>query len=185
MNRSSASPGDILTYSIAIENTGGADATDVTARDPIGSLLSHASFVGATDGGTRKGEAVVWSGLSVKAGSTRTVAFSLRLEDAGWGKGTTALTNTVTVPESDCASGSSNANCSATTTITVEPRLVVHKSVNATSADPGDTLAYTITVQNTGTGNAADVIVDDNIGALLAHGSFSARPRAATSTAPQ
>jgi uncharacterized repeat protein (TIGR01451 family) len=46
------------------------------------------------------------------------------------------------------------------------------KEVDKSHADPGDTLNYTITVQNTGGSDATGVDVHDDISSLLAYGAF-------------
>ncbi|MCA0455419.1 MAG: isopeptide-forming domain-containing fimbrial protein [Chloroflexi bacterium] len=48
-----------------------------------------------------------------------------------------------------------------TTVDIVEPRLIINKTANVTQADAGDTVIYTVTVQNTGTAHAYNVVVTD------------------------
>jgi uncharacterized repeat protein (TIGR01451 family) len=169
----SANPGDTLTYTITIQNTGAADATGVSASDNISALLAKGTFGSASNGGALNGSTVGWTGLEVDAGSTTTLSLSVHLNSSGWGSGSTTLNNTVVVPNSDCASGSSNASCKATTTVSTSPNLVVHQSVSAATGNPGDTLAYTIGIQNTGSGDADGVAVSAAISSVLAHASFA------------
>jgi uncharacterized repeat protein (TIGR01451 family) len=58
------------------------------------------------------------------------------------------------------------------TEISCPPHLVVSKAVDKDSANPGDTLNYTISVSNDGGSDATGVDVNDDISALLAHGTF-------------
>jgi uncharacterized repeat protein (TIGR01451 family) len=172
VDATSADPGDTLTYTISLQNTGSGDATGVSVSDNISALLAHGAFVSASSGGSLSGSTVAWSGIALDAGASRSLTFAVRLDASGWPTGTTTLTNTVVVPSSDCASGSSNTACRVSTTVTARPNLVVRKTVNASTANPGDTLTYTISVQNTGNAPAAGVDVTDDISALLARGSF-------------
>ncbi|HVA85453.1 MAG TPA: hypothetical protein VNF73_03930 [Candidatus Saccharimonadales bacterium] len=170
VNRTTASPGDTLAYTITLQNTGGT-AGSVDVSDDISALLAHGSFVACSNGciGT---SSLAWSGITVGAGATTTLTYSVNLDSSGWNSGTVSLPNTVVVPSSNCASGSGNSACRTTTTVSTSPNLVVHKTVSATTANPGDTLNYTIAIQNTGSGSATGVTVADDISALLAHGSF-------------
>lgn len=65
--------------------------------------------------------------------------------------------------------GASSA-CNDEVVTVVAPSISVHKGVDLAAAKPGDTLHYTITVENTGTGASSGVSLNDDISALLAHG---------------
>ncbi len=58
------------------------------------------------------------------------------------------------------------------TEISCPPHLVVSKGVDKHSADPGDTLNWTISLSNDGGSDATGVDVHDDISAILAHGTF-------------
>src|SRR5262249_15326617 len=58
------------------------------------------------------------------------------------------------------------------TEIACPPHLVVAKSVDKDTANPGDTLNYTISLSNDGGSDATGVEVHDDISAILAHGAF-------------
>jgi uncharacterized repeat protein (TIGR01451 family) len=60
------------------------------------------------------------------------------------------------------------------TEISCPPHVVVTKGVDKATADPGDTLNYTISLSNDGGADATGVDVHDDISALLAHGTFGA-----------
>jgi len=47
------------------------------------------------------------------------------------------------------------------------PILTLTKSVDKATADPGETLTYTIVVTNTGTGDAIEVIISDNLSSMI------------------
>jgi uncharacterized repeat protein (TIGR01451 family) len=58
------------------------------------------------------------------------------------------------------------------TSLITAPNLQVTKSVDKTTAVPGDVLHYTLTLSNTGNGAASGVTVTDDISALLAHATY-------------
>ncbi|MBK9748928.1 MAG: isopeptide-forming domain-containing fimbrial protein [Chloroflexi bacterium] len=57
--------------------------------------------------------------------------------------------------------GATVAQNGTTTVDIVEPRLIINKSASVPQADAGDTVTYTVTVQNTGTALAYNVVITD------------------------
>ncbi len=183
VHSNSAKPGDKLTYKITITNSGDADATNVPVSDDISAILAHAGYDNdASNGGVLNGSTLEWTIASIaKNGGSVALTFSVTL-DATFPSGTTDLPNTavVTGPGSNCEAGSDDAACSTDTTVEATPDLNAEKlvSVNdgpfvhSSSAKPGDTLTFHLTITNTGDGDAADVPVSDDITALLAHATY-------------
>ncbi len=69
-------PGSTINYTITVKNQGNATATGVTIREPI---PSHTRFVSADTSGRRNGSTVRWRGLSIPAGGSISVKFSVRI----------------------------------------------------------------------------------------------------------
>ncbi len=69
-------PGSTIDYTITIKNVGNAAATGVTISEPIPAFTS---FVSAGSGGTFGGGSVRWAGLTVPAGGTVSVPFSVKI----------------------------------------------------------------------------------------------------------
>ena len=66
-------------YTLTVKNIGNAAATGVTITDPV---PANTSFVSAQDGGrTRPTGNVTWSGLTVPAGGSVTVHFTVSIAD--------------------------------------------------------------------------------------------------------
>src|SRR5439155_20706895 len=79
-----ANPGDVLHYTIAVANTGSADAVNVDVSDDISRLLDHGSLTAASAGGTLSGGILRWNNLSIDADTATALTFAVRLDVAGW-----------------------------------------------------------------------------------------------------
>ncbi len=161
----SAAPGDTLHYTITLANDGGAAATGVAVHDPIAGLLAHGAFGTCDNGCTHDAGAVDWSGLTVAAGGSLVLHFSIVLDSSSWTAGTTDLGNTVVVDGTNCAAQSDSAACSTDTTVTTRATVGIAKDVSPTSLLGGASAAvtYTLVVSNTGDGNTAGhMLVTDN-----------------------
>ncbi len=165
VDKTSAAPGDTVVYTITYENTGNADATGVTLAD---TLPAHLASVTASNSGVVTAGAVNWSLGTVAAGGHGTLTVTAVL-DGVFPVGTTTLTNTAVVASPD---EPTCVNCTVPTppqtTVTAGPKLDVTKSVDKTTANPGDTLTYTITYENTGNADATGVTLHDTLPAHLA-----------------
>jgi uncharacterized repeat protein (TIGR01451 family) len=69
-------PGSNIGYTISVKNQGNAAATGVSIKDPIPAFTS---FVSAGSGGTFGGGQVRWSGLTIPAGGSVSVTFSVKI----------------------------------------------------------------------------------------------------------
>ena len=69
-------PGRPLTYTLTVKNLGNAAATGVAISQPV---PSGTSFASATDGGTLSSGSVRWSGLSVPAGGSVSVSYTVTI----------------------------------------------------------------------------------------------------------
>ena len=71
--------GDLLTYTLTVENVGYASATGVTVSD---TLPTSTTFVSADSGGALVGDQVKWTGQTVGAGDSLAVRFTVQVEGA-------------------------------------------------------------------------------------------------------
>lgn len=155
--------GNQLTYTIIVNNDGPSTASGVTVTDV---LPAGVTFVSAsTTAGTVANAAGTVTGTigTLASGGSATITIIASVDPAT--RGTITNTATVTGAETD----TNNANNSATTTTTANGSVDV-SIVKADSADPsivGNTLTYTLTIQNNGPSTATNVVITDILPAGL------------------
>ncbi|MBN8728049.1 MAG: DUF11 domain-containing protein, partial [Xanthomonadales bacterium] len=161
-----AEPGEALTYTITLANTGGVDATGVGVTDP---LDANVVFVSASNGGSHAGGVVTWSGLTVPANGTLAITVAVEVLDP-IPPGVTQIANLAYLTGSTpplCPPG--GPQCVVTPT---EADISVTKAVSGESivadgiAEPGEEITYTITVRNDGgtatTGTLVNEVVPEH-----------------------
>ena len=163
VDETTAVPGDTLTYTMGVANDGTADATGVTATD---TLPPGVTFVAATThgAGTYDSTTGVWSIGTVLSGTSVALTITATV-NAGTAASTQinrfSITSTgIPVIVLDACSDVPTQSC-ASTRIPGVPQLVQNKTVDQASAPVGATLTYTMTLANTGTGDATGVVAED------------------------
>ncbi len=166
-------PGDTVRYTIVVRNDGRADATNVTVVDPVPAALTS---IAPGQGGAVAGNTVRWSAATTPAlariapgGSVRLTVDAVLAADAGNGD---IVTNQATIDADQ--DGTEHVSDDPTTadiddptrfTVAAEPILSTStKTVvddNGGAAQPGDLLTWRISVVNTGSGPARDIVVTD------------------------
>ncbi len=160
-------PGDSFNYTITVTNAGPDDATGIVVTDPVPSTLA---VIGVASSGSgvciAAGNLVTCSIDSLAVGVTWTITVTVEVPlDATPG----TVTNTATVVGAG-DTDPSNDSASETTTIGVvvgSADLVVTKTIDDPSPHEGDTVAYTVTVTNSGPDDATGVQVTDLLPAGL------------------
>lgn len=164
-----AVPGQTVTYTITVTNNGPSAVSSIVLNDTLPSALSGVSFspsAGSYDSGTG-----VWSGLNLTPGASVTMQVSGTIDPAATGD----LTNSVLVlpPEGVNESNGDNNSATDTDTLTPEVDLAVAKTDNQTSAVPGDSVTYTVTVTNSGPSTVSSLALTDTIPAALGSVTFT------------
>jgi uncharacterized repeat protein (TIGR01451 family) len=121
VDKSVATPGDVLHYTISLSNDGGSDANGVEVHDDITALLAHGTFGSCDSGCSHDADSVDWSDLTVPVDGSLDLHFSIDLDDTGWDSGDTHLPNTVVVPSTNCKAESRDSDCSVETIVTYTP----------------------------------------------------------------
>jgi uncharacterized repeat protein (TIGR01451 family) len=170
VDAATAQPGDVLTYTITLPNTGSADATDVDILDDVSALSAYGTIGGVTPAATGPGD-LEWAGQTIPAdGNPYTYSFTLTLNGSGWKAGDTFVKNTVVVSgtPNPCAQPDVPGvpPCGTTTVVTTTSNVTIEKSVNPTTMVAGQVAptAYTIIVRNQGNGATAGPVVVTDLG---------------------
>jgi uncharacterized repeat protein (TIGR01451 family) len=137
-------PGSNVAYTITVKNIGNAAATGITVTDP---LPGNTSYVSVADGGSFSAGKFQWTGLSLAAGVSVDLHFTVSVAGA-LKRGVTSITNdgiVVTSAEGPGATGS------PTITKIAQPFAVSLSPASQTDGGRlGTTVSYPITVRNLG-----------------------------------
>jgi uncharacterized repeat protein (TIGR01451 family) len=155
-------PGQLVTYTLVIRNVGNQDATNVIVTD---TLPPNTTFVSSSSQGTFSNGVISGNIGTLAAGKSVTITGTLQVNNP-LPAGVTSITNTVTVHD-DGTNGPdptpNNNTASDTDTVIAAPDLVITKDDHVDTAQPGQTLIYTLTIQNVGNQDATGVTVTDTI----------------------
>jgi len=154
-----ADPGDYIQYTLTFENTGTGTATGVVVKDTI---PEGVTFVSSSPSySSMSGRTYEWDIGTVDPGVIDSITITVQV-NAGIADQTT-LTNVATFDYADA-----NGNCYAqmsddATTAVTAPVMSFSKEADVELANPGDTVTYTLTYKNTGTGMASLVVLVDHL----------------------
>jgi uncharacterized repeat protein (TIGR01451 family) len=161
---SDVEPGDTITYTLNVDNTGSSQATGVTVTDVLDSNLNYVdgSCGGATCNYDTNTRTITWDVGTLDTGSDIDLTFETVVADnvtAG-----TQIFNTATVTADNAPDDTSNQ----TVHNVVEPDpadLQINKSIenNLTSVEQGETYTYTLDVRNIGNSVATNVVITDTL----------------------
>ena len=156
-----AVPGDTLTYTVNYTNEGNAAASGVVLTDTVTSPFATVGVV--NDGGTESLGVVTWTLTApVAAGASGSVSFTVDLASV-FPAGETVVSNVAVATSPDDPTCALCTSPPVTTTVTAGPALKVTKSVDLTTAVPGDTLTYTVNYTNEGNAAASGVVLTDTV----------------------
>ncbi|WP_330270900.1 DUF11 domain-containing protein [Lentzea sp. NBC_00516] len=157
--KTTANPGDQVPYTVTITNSGATDVTGLTVSDDLTQVLDDATFnndQAATSGSiSYAAPKLTWTG-DVAKGKTVTLTYSVTVKNPITGDH--QLRNAVVSSAGNCPAGSTDPDCSTTVNT---PGVKIEKSVDRQSADPGDTVKYTVKVTNTGKTPLNAMFADD------------------------
>lgn len=152
-----------LVYTITVTNAGTSisDVPDVVVTDtlPAGVTGVSAVALGATDETVDFANGIVTiTFASLAVGESQTITIDATVNPDATGTITNpAVVSTTTAGETD----TTNNDAEAVTTLTPDFDVVVTKTVDATTFGPGDTVTYTVNLENEGPSVAAGVILSD------------------------
>lgn len=157
-------PGEAITYTIVVSNTGPSNAIDARVFDTIPSSLTGVAWTCAAGTGaacTANGSGNIADTVTIPAGSEVTYSVSATVLASA----TTDIVNSASVVAPAGVTDSDTFNNSATDTDTLN-RLVIAKSANpATYSAVGNAITYSYTITNTGTSTLTPpfTVTDDKV----------------------
>jgi uncharacterized repeat protein (TIGR01451 family) len=161
VSATTAQPGDTLTYTLTLNNSGPNAATSVAVSDGLPSSLTFGSCSatgGVSCGYSGGAVAATYATLDVNSPQTITVVATVNagVQDAVTVSNTaTANASSPTDPNTD------NNTASASFTVHNRADLAVTKQASVTTAEVGDHFTYTITLTNLGPYDAKSVVLSD------------------------
>jgi uncharacterized repeat protein (TIGR01451 family)/fimbrial isopeptide formation D2 family protein len=156
--------GQEYTYAITVANTGNQDATGVVVTDDLPTATTFVSCTGPVDCAVA-GQTVTWTLGDVPVGTTVELGLTVTVDDP---LPPTLFVFANRVRAADDGSNGPDPTPGNNQDIDIDfvrgsPDLAVTKDDGVDVVAPGDTVAYTITVQNVGTQAATGVVVTDSL----------------------
>jgi uncharacterized repeat protein (TIGR01451 family) len=157
----SATPGDVTTYTIVASNAGPSAAPNSTVTDTFPAACTGVTWtcIGAGSGScTAAGSGDIADTVDLPAGGSVTYTATCNIDPAATG----TLANTATIAAAGVTDPNA-ANNSATDSNTLQAQadLAITKTDGITSATPGDVTTYTIVASNAGPSAAPNSTVTD------------------------
>jgi uncharacterized repeat protein (TIGR01451 family) len=161
--------GGTINYTVVLTNNGPDTATNIDVTDALPTGVTYSSH--STTQGSYASGTGIWSLTSLANAASDTLILTATV-DAGTNGQT--IHNTATVTASDQGDGTP-ANDSDTASILVQSvDLAVTKTVDNNFPNEGDTINYTVVLDNVGSDTATNVEVTDNLPAGVTYSSSSA-----------
>ncbi|RFA10366.1 hypothetical protein B7R54_14985 [Subtercola boreus] len=176
-------PGSVVSYTVTVTNTGEtAYSGAVVTVDPSAALddatynrdaaASAGALLVAADG------TVAWT-LSLATGASATATLTFTVGSAVAGDRSLSVRVASEAPGSLCLPASANASCVATTSVLL-PALTLTTSSNTATVNPGGTVVYTVTAENTGETAYPAAAFSDSLAGVLTDSTFDFSSASAT-----
>ena len=147
--------GDPFDYTITVKNTGTGNASNVVVEDTLPNGLQ---FVSSDPSPTsQNGQKLTWTISSIAAGGSATITLKVKASEAG------TYANTATISGTNKSGTTGDVEVVKPEQPPTEPNLSITKTTGAKDVKVGDPFDYTITVKNTGAGDATNVVVKDTL----------------------
>ena len=174
VDKTTAKPGETLSYTITVKNTGDQALTNVKVNDTLPKYLTAVDGTFSANpntgvSGSLPGTVNI-ANLPVGATTTLTVKAKIANENA-LECGNNSITNKVTSSTDQTNKEDNNNNNSANTDVNRDctppkpnkPSMNLVKTVDKTSGVNGDTLTYVLLLTNTGNTELKDVVIKDSL----------------------
>ena len=162
-------PGSVVGYTLAITDSGQTPYTGITVTDDLSQMVDDVTYDGdaaATAGTVSYASPVVtWTG-DLAVGATVTVTFSVTVNNPDTGDKLLIVTAASSAAGSACPPGTTTAPCRSTEVV-LNPALEIVATAGASTTVPGATVAYTVTITDTGQTSYTGISVADSLSGLL------------------
>ncbi|WP_214109611.1 DUF7927 domain-containing protein [Acrocarpospora catenulata] len=179
-----AEPGQQVTYTVTVANTGQAPYVGASFTDSLAAVLTDAVYnndaVASSGTVGYSSPNLTWTG-NLAVGASATVTFTVTVRDPYVGD--TGMVNRVTssTQGNNCPAGNTDSRCRAAVTILV-PALTITKTANTATVVQGGTVGYTVTVANTGQTPYTGASVTDALTGVLDDAVFNNDAAASSGT---
>ena len=179
------SGGDVLTYTVTVRNLSGVAVTGATVSDPRPANISTWAWACTSQTGGASGCTAAASSASnftdtVDLPVGGTIVYTVTANAVPSPTGNLVNTVTVTPPNGVSDSNTSNNTSTDTDIFGEASDLSLRKVASTSSASPGSTINFTLTVRNTGPDDASGVEVTDQlpsgftfVSSSQSHGSYN------------
>ncbi|GAA2014282.1 DUF11 domain-containing protein [Nakamurella flavida] len=168
-DRATATPGSVINIPATYTNTGAVPYFGITVTHPRGDSADDVYATGddsATSGQlARTDTAITWTG-DIPVGGSVTVSITRTVRDPDPGNKIATATIYSDAPGNNCRPGSTDPRCTYRIDIVI-PKLTITKTASTTAARPGQSVTYTVTVDNTGQTPYTGATVGDSLVGLL------------------
>ncbi|HEX5336080.1 MAG TPA: hypothetical protein VFW55_09375, partial [Propionicimonas sp.] len=181
-------PGDRVTYTLTVANTGPVALTGAVVTDDMADLLDDADITGDLPAGASlAGDALTWSVPEVPVGGTTQVAYTVTVRSDAYG---------ITLGNVATGAGASTCRPGANPILPIgaepsdechtrhySPAWTLEKTsdpASGSTVEPGSTITFALRVRNTSQAVVAHAVVTDDLAALLAAASIGALPDGAS-----
>ncbi|HEX7706136.1 MAG TPA: NosD domain-containing protein, partial [Thermoanaerobaculia bacterium] len=151
-------PGEQLTYTITVTNSGGSDAAGVVVTDTISPSLTGVTTTGCAE--SPAGGAAICTVGALLAGTSHVITITGTVDASAPG----SLSNTATVSATGVAPDAFDDSATAITAVAVQADLDILKTlVTQGEIAPGSIVTFELSVTNDGPSNATGVTVTDEL----------------------
>jgi uncharacterized repeat protein (TIGR01451 family) len=159
--RTTAEPGDLLTYTLRITNTGTMTATGLIITDVLPAEVDYTPWDAIPDETGQTGQTLVWDNVGPIAPGGGTVTIEIPVAVAPAVPNGTVLTDTLTVQYENLVGYTYGLRTATDTTAVTAPVLTISKSDSPDPVLTGNRISYTLAYANNGPTSATNVIITD------------------------
>ena len=171
-----ATPGDPVTFTVVVTNTGQTAYVGTVATSGLGDVLDDAGLTGAPTASTgvasTDASILTWTG-SLAPGESATVRYDVTVSAPATGDKTMSATVVADAQGSTCPAGGSNSACTTSVQVLVPALTIVKLAAGGPTTTPGSRVDYMIVVSNTGETAYAAASVDDSLAGVLTDAAYN------------